>query len=225
MENLKIKVVFFNYYSATLGRFYSTSQKERILKLIATANGVEKDKIDALINASRYIENEDIGNPVGCKNFLLYAFFRTDVSQELFGAVSALNEIFTSNQPSTAHTNELVWHRTVQKEGNALEIGYYEYARGRNDRAIDSFEKSMRTEKKLPLVEYLAIITDEAKDYLKSYEYALKAQVISEDERLNIDWLMEIENKAKEHLTAAEREKIEKSVFTQKNTSRIGFGQ
>ena len=83
----------------------------------------------------------------------------------------------------------------------------------------------MRTEKTLPLVEYLAIISNEAKKYEKAYEYALKAQSLGDDERLQIDWLMEIENEAKLYLTESEREKIEKSVFNQKNSARIGFGQ
>ncbi len=225
MVNLRIKMVFFNYYMAVLGRFYSTAQKDRLLYLIAKADGMEDKQISEFIEASRYIENEDIGNFVGCKNFLLYAFFKKDVSPVLHGAITALNEIFTSDQARAQYSNELVWHRTVQRDNNFLDIGYYEYARGRHEKSIEAFEKAMRSEKNLPLVEYLAIIASEAKNHLKAYEYALKSQVISDEERLNIDWLMKIENSAKAHLSDGEREKIEKSVFNQKSSSKIGFGQ
>jgi tetratricopeptide (TPR) repeat protein len=225
MENLRIKMVFFNYYIAILGRFYSEAQKDKILYLIAQADGIENEQINEFIKISRYIENEEIGNPVGCKNFLLYAFFKKDISPVLYGAITALNDIFVSGQGRAQYSNELVWHRTVQKDNDYLEIGFYEYARGRYEKSIEAFEKAMRSEKKLPLVEYLAIIASEAKNHQKAYEYSLRAQVISEDERLNIDWLMNIENSSKSYLTDAEREKIEKSVFNQKSSSKIGFGQ
>ena len=225
MENLEIKMVFFNYYAATLGRFYSTNQKDRLLRLMAVANSIDASQVNELIEASRYVENEDIGNPVGCKNFLLCAIFRTNISPILHGAVSALNDIYNTQKCTVVYTNELLWHRSIKKEGNLLDIGYYEYARGKLDKAIEAFEKAMRTEKTLPLVEYLAIISNEAKKYEKAYEYALKAQSLGDDERLQIDWLMEIENEAKLYLTESEREKIEKSVFNQKSTARIGFGQ
>ena len=225
MENMKIKMVFFNYYMAVLGRFYSTAQKDRILYLIAKSDGFASEQINELINASRYIENEDIGNPVGCKNFLLYAYFKNNISAALYNAITALNEIFIGNVNKAQYSNELVWHRTVQKDNNYLEIGFYEYARGRYEKSIDAFEKAMRSEKKLPLTEYLAIISNISNNYLKAYEYALKSQVIGEDERLYIDWLTEIENNAKANLSESERAKIEKSVFSQNSSSRIGFGQ
>lgn len=225
MENLEINMVFFNYYAATLGRFYSTAQKERILRLIATANSIEATKIDEIIEASRYVEKEDIGNPIGCKNFLLCAIFKKDISPVLYGAVLALNDIYNTQKCTVVYTNELLWHRSVKKDGNLVELGYYEYAKGKLEKAIDAFEKAMRTEKTIPLVEYLAIVSNEAHMNEKAYEYALKAQAISDDERLYIDWLVEIENEAKSKLSESEKDKIEKSVFSQKNTSRIGFGQ
>ncbi|MBR2025316.1 MAG: hypothetical protein IKA02_05870 [Clostridia bacterium] len=225
MENLMTKMVFANYYAATLGRFYTTEQKDKLLKLIAKANNIESDKIDELVQASRYIEQEDIGNEIGCKNFLLYSLFTNDVSSVVKCAVSALNEIFSSKTLITSYSNELLWHRSVQKEKNPLEIGYYEYARGRLDRSIESMEKAIRTEKNMPLIEYIAIIANDSKNFSKAYEYALKAQVISGDERLEIDWLMEIEQEAKANLTASEIEKIERSVFGSSGNAKIGFSQ
>lgn len=223
MENYKIKMVFFDYYRAVLGRFYSQKAKKKILKLIAKANGIDDNQAEECVSVAEYIENEDIGNPVGCKNFLLVAFFATNMSPILYNAVLALSGIFEANDYQNIFTNELVWHRTIQKDNNHLDIGYYEYARGKLDRSIESFEKAMRNNKKLPLAEYIAIISFEAQDYKRAYEYALKSQLIDEEERLEIPWLMEIENEAKNNISETEERKIREDLTSKSYSSKIGF--
>lgn len=223
MENVKIKMVFFDYYQAVLGKFYSKKAKRRILKLIAKANGIDDNEAEECVFASEYIEKEEIGNPVGCKNYLLVAFFTTDVSTVLYNAVLALNAIYESKDFQNVFTNELVWHRSVQKDNNHLDIGYYEYAHDKLERAIESFEKAMRSNKKLPLVEYLAIISLEAKDYKRAYEYALSAQQIDDGERLEIPWLVEIEKEAKNNLSEHEANKIKAEISSKSYALKIGF--
>ena len=98
MERLKYKMVFMDFYVAILGSFYSSSEKERILKLIAIANDIDKREIPDLIEAHSFIEREGIDNPVGSNNFLLVAFFNKDLSPVLYSAVVALYEIFNNNK-------------------------------------------------------------------------------------------------------------------------------
>ena len=224
MEQLKYKMVFMDFYYAILGSFYSTLEKERILKLIAVANGIDKQEIPELIEAHSFIEQEGIDNPVGSNNFLLVAFFSKSLSPILYNGVVALYEIFKTNNGKEIFSNEMLWRRSIVNGGSQLDIGYYEYALGKYDKAIEAFEKLKKSNKKLPVTEYLVQICLETKDYQKAYEYALEAQCIQEGERVFIPWLTEIEEICKEKLSQEQVEKIEKEVLNKKNTvSRIGF--
>ena len=224
MEQLKYKMVFMDFYSAILGSFYSTIEKERILKLIAVANGIDKREIPQLIEAHSFIENEGIDNPVGSNNFLLVAFFNKDLSPILYNAAVALYEVFQANKIKEAFSNEMLWRRSIINGNSLLDIGYYEYAVGKQDKAIEAFEKLKRSNKKLPVTEYLVQLCFETMCYAKAYEYALEAQCIKEGERAYIPWLTEIENLCKDKLSIDEAEKIQKEVLNKKNTaSRIGF--
>lgn len=224
MENLKYKMVFMDFYSAIMGSFYSPMEKERILRLIAIANGVDAKEISEVIKSYQTIENEGIDNPVSISNYLLTVIFRKDLSPILYNAVTALYEIFNSGKGKEAYSNETLWRRSILRGNNQLDVGYYEYARGRLDRSIEAFEKLKKSNKQLPVTEYLALLCYEAQNYEKSYEYALESQYISEEERMEISWLLEIENQCKQKLSREAQEKIEKEVLNKKNTpSRIGF--
>lgn len=224
MEKLKYKMVFMDFYSAVIGSFYSPIEKERILKLIAIANGIDKREIPELIEAHSFIENEGIDNPVGSNNFLLVAFFNKDLSPILYNAAVALYEIFSTNKNNEAFSNEMLWRRSILNGNNLLDVGYYEYARQKLDRSIEAFEKLKKSNKKLPVTEYLAQLCLEAMCYEKAYEYALESQFIKEGERVYIPWLTEIENQCKDKLSKEISEKIEQEVLNKKNTpSKIGF--
>ena len=224
MENLKYKMVFMDFYSAIMGSFYSPMEKERILRLIAIANGVDAKEISEVIKSYQTIENEGIDNPVSISNYLLTVIFRKDLSPILYNAVTALYEIFNSGKGKEAYSNETLWRRSILRGNNQLDVGYYEYALGKHEKAIDAFEKLKKSNKKLPITEYLAQICFETKCYQKAYEYALEAQCIQEGERVYIPWLTEIENICKEKLSSDEAERIEKEVLNKKNTpSKIGF--
>ncbi len=224
MENVKFKMVFMDFYSAILGSFYSPIEKERILKLIAIANGIDKTEISELIEAHRFIEKEGIDNPVGSNNFLLVAFFSKDLSPILYNAVVALYEIFHTNKIKEAFSNEMLWRRSILNGNNSLDAGYYEYARQKLESSIEAFEKLKKSNKKLPVTEYLAQLCYESMCYEKAYEYALEAQFIKEGERAYIPWLVEIENQCKDKLSKEKIEEIDQEVLNKKNTpSRIGF--
>lgn len=224
MEQLKYKMVFMDFYSAILGSFYSPLEKERILKLVAVANGIDKSEIPQLIEAHSFIEQEGIDSFVGSSNFLLVAFFNKGLSPILYNGAAALYEIFKANKNKEVLSNEMLWRRSILNGNNQLDVGYYEYALGKHEKAIDAFEKLKKSNKKLPITEYLAQICFETKCYQKAYEYALEAQCIQEGERVYIPWLTEIENICKEKLSSDEAERIEKEVLNKKNTpSKIGF--
>jgi len=224
MDKLKYKMVFMDFYSAILCSFYSPLEKERILKLIAVANGIDKREIPQIIEAHSFIEQEGIDNPVGSNNFLLVAFFNKDLSPILYNGVAALYEIFKSNINKEKFSNEMLWRRSIVNGNSSLDIGYYEYALGKYEKAIEAFEKLKKSNKKLPITEYLVQICFETMNYQKAYEYALEAQCIQEGERVYIPWLTEIEKLCKEKLSTEEAETIEKNVLNKKNTpSKIGF--
>lgn len=224
MEILKYKMVFMDFYSAVLGSFYSTEEKSRILKLIAIASDIDKKEIPELIEAHSFIEREGIDTQVGSNNFLLVAFFSKDLSPILYNAALALYELFSSKKNKEAYSNEMLWRRSIIRENNPLDIGYYEYARNNLDRSIDAFERLKRSNKKLPISEYLAQLYNEAENYEKAYEYALESQCVKEGEKLEIPWLLEIEQQCKDKLPADKANRIEQEILYKKNSpSRIGF--
>ena len=139
--------------------------------------------------------------------------------------ISVLYEI-TKPQPKeqqkTIYHNERVWLNSMIKDRNYLEMGYYKYAKGKLIESIEAFEKASKNEVNIPIDEYVAIISSEDGDYERAYEYSLKAQYI-DDEKIEIDWLKEIEEYAKSKISETEAERIRKRIENLSETPRIGF--
>ena len=108
------------------------------------------------------------------------------------------------------------------KEKDNLELGYYKYAKGKLAESIAYFEKALKNEASVPIDEYIALISMENEDYTKAYEYSLKAQYI-ENEKIEVDWLVDIENISKSKISEIEGEKIRKRITNSSESPKIGF--
>lgn len=232
MENFKIKMTLKNYIYTVIGRPYSPIQKVRLLRLISMANGLDNEEIDNVINVFKEIDEEEFSNFAFCNNYLLYSILSENESPIKIDAISILYDIAkakmheeysSQTKKIPSYYNERVWLSTIQKEKNYLEMGYYKYAKGKLAEAIEAFEKVSKDEINEPIDEYIAIISQEANDYAKAYEYALKAQFI-DGEKIEIDWLMEIEELAKAELGEKEAKDIMNKITNKNKTMKIGFG-
>lgn len=225
MENVKIKVVLDNYISAIFGRPYAADQKDRILHLVSLANGLEQEQINEIKETFEELDMEEFYDFATCNNYLLYSILSENESPIKCEAISVLYET-TKPQPKEQqkpiYYNERIWLNSMVKNRDYVEMGYYKYAKGKLAEAIDFFEKASKRDETLPIDEYIAIISLEAEDYLRAYEYSLKAQYI-DDEKIEIDWLTEIEKLSKSRITEAEAERIRKRVTNSGEAPKIGF--
>lgn len=232
MENFKIKMVLKNYIYTIIGRPYTPVQKERLLRLISLANGLEKEEIDNVIDVFNEIDEEELSNFAVCNNYLLYSILSENESQIKIDAISIFYDIAkakmheeysSQTKKMPTYYNERVWLSAIQKEKNHLEMGYYKYAKGKLIEAIEAFERVSKDDINEPIDEYIAIISHEAGEYAKAYEYALKAQFI-DGEKIEIDWLMEIEESSESKISEKEAKDIRNKITNTNKTMKIGFG-
>lgn len=225
MENIKIKTVLENYISVIFGKLYTAKQKERILRLISLANGLDTDQINEVKAVLNELDEEELYDFTICSNQLLYSILSENESPIKCEAISILYEL-TKPQPKETQNqifgNERVWLNSMVKEKDYLGLGYYKYAKGKLSDAIEYFDKAAKRDVNIPIDEYIAIISAEAEDYAKAYEYSLKAQYI-DDDKIEIEWLAEIENLAKSKISESEAEKILKKVTDSGEPPKIGF--
>ena len=225
MENFKIRTVLENYITAVFGKLYTPSQKERILHLITVANGLETKQVNKVREVFAELEEEELYDFATCNNYLLYSIFSNDESPIKREAISILYDMTKpkpQDQQKPIYYNERIWINAMIKNRDYLEMGYYKYAKGKLIESIEAFEKASRNGVSVPIDEYMAIISVEAEDYQRAYEYALKAQYI-DDEKIEVDWLMEIEELAESKISETEASRIRKRVTNSNESPKIGF--
>ena len=221
MNNAMAKIVFGQFFNLTLGRFYTSSEKEKIAELIAWINGAG-DEYEQVLMTVRELEREDMSTFADIQNLLLYASISDKCAPLTYCSLSVLSEMHLAKSLPTPYSSKMQWYRASSLRENALDKAMIAYVRGDYVKAIESF-KTLIAREDLPVLEYITVSAYKLKDYGMLFEYAVRAQQIDEHTRFDIPWLEDLEKMAESHLSTEEAEKIRAKAGKGSRGNSIGF--
>ena len=186
---IRTSEIYEKYYGAVAGRFYTSSEKRRLLALFAEGYGISEGSFEfaELCRTTEAVERLAVETLVDCNNFLLIADSipgRREIAKAVRAQKSYLEKAKTSG--SAVYYNLLDWRTSVFKgrnedNGLKLEAAYIDYARGSVDTAIRYFEEVAEKCAHLLCVEHLAIIYRERGERYKALVKLLVLDEVMKD--------------------------------------------
>lgn len=226
MRNQNYRNVFYLYYEIVENGFYSDEEKDRLMKLLASASGFGEDTMHNLADAAHKLENEDISDNIRCQNFLLFAQFSSDMDPLLLCAANALSDYFAENPKAPRFTGRAQWRRAICADPTRLKKAFLQYAVGNLEDAFACFETALRTcEGRLPLYEILCIVSLERERPEDALEFAMRANYRDKQECAAANfWLTRIEDDLKKQLGEVKAKEIALRLgYDRSAPFRIGF--
>lgn len=168
------------YFSAVVGRHYPAPQRERILTLIATAFGVERDgeELELLLSTVRAIEEHEINDANDCKNFLLVCEIMGE-DDEAQAAVTALEDVFGdfAREKRPTYASHLEWILEMRSafprtEALRMENAMLEFSTGDIASTVEEL-KILVNGGNFPALAYLAEISADEERFDAAYHYLL----------------------------------------------------
>jgi len=168
---MKNDAIYNAYYGITAGRFYSAEQKERILKLVASAGGMKIFGVEfvKMLKTTQYIDSLELENEIDCKNYLLLLSFCEEACSDKQTACRALLRGYES---SPVYLSSWDWQKNIMDTSDeySFERAFYEYANGNHDNAIREFE-GLSDKGSIPSMKYLAQIFYDSQKYYEAFYY------------------------------------------------------
>lgn len=221
MKNTNDFRLFSHYFEITDGGFYTTEEEGRIMKLLAFCAGYTTEQTKDLIQVITKMREEDLSDFVSCQNALLRDRLLEDTCELRHAALVAYCK---RNNRKSEYPNRAVWQRHIIEHGSPLMRGFYEYATGRLPNAVSAFEAVRRESGcDLPLCEILAKISLENNRPDMAYEYALRAQWINADTKIDVPAAATVEEAAIKEIAFEGREKIKARALHSGQCGKIGF--
>jgi len=157
--------LYSRYYNATVGRFYTSAQREKLLALFATSFEIypETKEFEAVLSTIKTVDELGIKDYNESKNYQLICNI-LNTEDELFSAASALAQCYQTKleNKEPTYSGPIQWRASVCKslgesETADLENAYIKYCCNMVDDAIDIL-KDRADGGSLLALEHLAII-------------------------------------------------------------------
>lgn len=232
--------IYRKLYNATIGRFYTEEQQEKLLELFAAGSGVLADSEDfkCIKEAMKTVASQGITDYVDSCNYRLVCNMSED-NTFLQCAADALADCYESRERNKAPTYAQAadWRIAVftAREDDAeltMERAYIEYASKNIDYAVDILKKLAYERGSYEAVEHLAFISCDTANYGDALLYLELLKKISVNE-LHMTPEFWIENVRSEIISQIPEKKIEEilarvekqapMIVNQINERRIGF--
>lgn len=223
MKETNCRTVFYNFYRITENGFYTKDEQKRVMKLLCVSNGLTENEAESMTDAVNDLRDDGVCDSVSCQNFLLISKFVTDIPLHHLCAALAFYDICDSQECNAIYFTKSSWCRAVIAD--PLRRAFFEYALGKEAEAVKSFEEALKKGTYcLPIHEILATVYNELGDERKALEYALCAQWIDEDTKIDLPHMALIEARTTQKVGIAEALSIKNKACAKKETTfRIGF--
>lgn len=162
--NTKVYNTIFNFYKATIKRYYNEAEEERLLNLFLLLSGVvnrESKERSMVIDAIRRVDSVGIGSYVESKNYVLFLNYM-DEPEHIVTAAKAIANAFVYMDGVTYLSAE-EWIDALKKgaptnEVCALELALVLYAKGDAVESLKLVERLIKRVTSLEAIKYAACI-------------------------------------------------------------------
>ena len=171
--------LFLEYFDATIGRYYSSEQRQRLLTLLLGSKGIYRgqDENISITEAVAEVESQDINSITDSKNYKLICDI-LDSEEDVCLAAAALVDVYSRmNDDRDRHhgMRYLDWIISLKKANPktdeiCTEIAYFEYANGNIKKAIKELGELVNGGS-IVAVHHLAYIFLEDSGYKEAYYY------------------------------------------------------
>ena len=187
--NQNNQCVYNNFYKTTIGRFYTTEQRLKLLRLFALSSGIKENSAayNAIFRRVDVIDKQNIINYTESKNYsMVSSIFLDDV--EMHSALNALVSAHKciSESDDSAYDNKVNWiialrRSTPENTAMRMELALFEYSCGNIDAAVYEF-KQLVNRGVLLAMELLACIHEDRKESEEAfYYYSLIKKVYTQE--------------------------------------------
>lgn len=170
--------LFLEYFNATIGRYYSAEQRQRLLTLLLGSNGIYRgsEEYRSIANAIAEVDSQNINGITESKNYKLLCDI-LDSDEDLRFAAAALVDVYSRmNVDGERHNMRYLDWIILLRRANpktdeiCMEIAYFEYASGNVEKAVKELGELVNGGSIIAL-HHLAFIYLESHRYKETYYY------------------------------------------------------
>ena len=220
-----------NYYTTTVGRFYTKKQRRRLLQLFAAGYGIDpkSKEFEQIYQTVDAIDSLEIRDSTESKNYRLLCHISQDDGQ-MDVAASALSACFDERlrNSKAPYASPIAWRSELytampKTKEIRLEIAYIEYACEKLDAAISGL-KALADEGCIPAIEHLAYILLEEQCDRDAFFYISLLQEIYTN-YFELDFPLWLEENKKRALALVGSNEIEGIAYTVEKKAKQIVGE